>query len=502
MKPFLSIATLLAAFFLAACSDFDGDFTTDPSATLTFEKDTIRFDTVFTTIGSSTKRVKIYNRNSKDVRIANVRLAQGEQSLFRINVDGHYLSGTQSDIEVLAKDSIFLFCEVTVDPRDSDTPILVRDSLIFQLQSGRQQQMILEAYGQDVIILHAPSFETDATLDAARPYLIYDSLVVAPDATLTLAAGTTLCFHSGATLQVHGTLQSLGTLEQPVTLRGDRTDRMFDNLPYDLLSAQWGGIRIFPESTGTTFDYTDLHAATWGIHINEAECTILNSVIHNVDGYGIEARNALLYVANSQISNAQSGCVHLVGGATQMVHTTIAQFYPWNAWYGKALSFTNIENDTIYPLQQADFRNCLITGMTKDEIQGTKAEGDNLDAAFNVLFTGCLVNIDLGDAHDPETAESRALFQYCVNETEPFHQKHKPTEKEANDIVWGRKNFYRFGATGYAYTFELDSLSQARGIGLTPAATAYPTDRLGRPRPATNSDAGCYQYTEPENHDN
>ena len=65
----------MLAFFLttAMCSlqscMKDEEFTTSFSAGIEFEKDTIRFDTVFTTIGSSTKRFKVFNRGDKGVRL-------------------------------------------------------------------------------------------------------------------------------------------------------------------------------------------------------------------------------------------------------------------------------------------------------------------------------------------------------------------------------------------------------------------------------------------------
>ena len=75
----------------------------------------------------------------------------------------------------------------------------------------------------------------DTTLTPRRPIVIYDSLVVAKDVTLTLEAGTQLLFHEGAGIDVRGRLVAHGTLEQPVVLRGDRTDHIFDYLTYDRL---------------------------------------------------------------------------------------------------------------------------------------------------------------------------------------------------------------------------------------------------------------------------
>ena len=55
---------------------------------LTFSVDTIVFDTVFTTVGSTTKQFKIYNPSSKSIQIDEIELMGGDQSPFRLNVDG------------------------------------------------------------------------------------------------------------------------------------------------------------------------------------------------------------------------------------------------------------------------------------------------------------------------------------------------------------------------------------------------------------------------------
>lgn len=54
---------------------------------LTFSKDTLTFDTVFTTIGSTTSKVMVYNKENKAVKIDLIYLAGGASSPFRINVD-------------------------------------------------------------------------------------------------------------------------------------------------------------------------------------------------------------------------------------------------------------------------------------------------------------------------------------------------------------------------------------------------------------------------------
>ena len=53
---------LLLAITLYSCRE--EQLSTDPSLKLTFSKDTVCFDTVFTTIGTSTLRLMVYNKNA------------------------------------------------------------------------------------------------------------------------------------------------------------------------------------------------------------------------------------------------------------------------------------------------------------------------------------------------------------------------------------------------------------------------------------------------------
>ena len=70
----------------AACRRIS--FIEDSGAKLTFSRDTVKFDTVFTTVGSATRSFKIYNPYNENIRISSIELMGGEPSNFRMNVDG------------------------------------------------------------------------------------------------------------------------------------------------------------------------------------------------------------------------------------------------------------------------------------------------------------------------------------------------------------------------------------------------------------------------------
>lgn len=465
---------------VSACS-MDEDFSFPAGGRLTFSADTVSFDTVFTTIGSSTKRITVFNTNDKAVRLPLVRLASGGRSGFRMNLDGQ--SGTSfQDIEINHKDSIFAFIEVTVNPNDADSPLLISDSILFRLPDGAEQKVILQAYGQDVIILRGEHVSEDMTLDAQKPYLIYDSLVVDSGKVLTIDPGVTMCFHYGAELLVRGNIVARGTLDSPITFRGDRTDRLFSYLPYDRTDAQWGGIHIFNLSNNSDniFSFCDIHGGDYGIKIDTYQgpgepntLRILSSSIHNVHGHGLDMKYCLAYISNSQITNAFGNCVNMIGGKAQFNYTTIAQFYPWDSSRGHALYFANVEDSLVYPLHELVFTNCIITGYDKDEMYGTRytPEDGGEDVDFNYDFKYTLILTDTAGIE--ETHYTKCVFDV--------------------DTAFNRtKNFRNIDTKNYIYDFSLDSISKARGIGIN--IPGVQTDKKGTARPAADTDAGCFQY--------
>ena len=494
---FLATVIMLFAWMMVSCSDDDEEFVDSPSAHVYFSEDTVRFDTIFTDVGSATKELIIYNPNNKGVRLSSVRLGSGGISGFRVNLDGQF--NTQfNDVEIFHEDSIFCFIEVTINPHDSDSPILITDSLLFTLSNGATRRVLLEAYGQDVIRMRDVTITSDTTLAPTRPIVVVDSLVIDTGATLTIAAGTMLCFHKGAGLRVHGTLVCNGTLEQPVTMRGDRTDKLFPYLPYDRLDGQWEGIWLYPESHNNIFNYCDIHSGNYGIlapnekdknkqsDYDEDELpkyTITNCIIHNVASDALFLQRTKADIYNSQISNAGGNCVTVVGGTTRFFHCTLAQFYPWNAEHGAALLFTNTMDDVPYPLHLIEFTNSIITGYADDELFGSRMEDS--DAAFKYRFANSLINTVITD-------EEAVDFPGCRFEPDPKEFKDKKEEEQPIN----RATQFRLVDTDiYLYDFRLDTLSTARQLGdgsLTPENCRR--DLRGNLRPTDHPDAGCYQW--------
>ena len=478
IKSWLCIASCILGIFLSgmlfSCDD-EENYTSSPNALLQFSADTVRFDTVFTTIGSSTAGFKVYNRNSESLLIPSIRLAGEGKSGFRVNVDG--MPGVSfSDVELRKKDSLYVFVEVTVNPRDENNPFLIRDSLIFRLAGGAEQRVQLEAYGQDMIVLRGKVFERDTLLSGERPYVVYDSLLVDSGVTLRLSPGTRLHFHSDVSCRVYGTLKAEGTLEQPVVFRGDRLDNLFSYLPYDRLDKQWGGLVFHAGSYDNELRYTDIHSGNFGIVCDSSDAgrsklLLENSVVHNVAGDALQATACRIWVGNSQLTNAGGHCANIRGGDVQFVYSTLANFYPWTL-RGAAL---RLSNEGI-SLERADFRSCIVTGYSSSELLCMRDDSTGL--SFNYSMSNTLLNMP-GDSIYGE----RYVAMQCDS-----------LENEVSRMG----NFPRIDTDIFYYDFSLDSLSVAVGAGsVEDAVRYYPCDRLGRSRLDDGMpDAGAYEWFE------
>ncbi|MCD8318696.1 MAG: hypothetical protein LUC45_07620 [Paraprevotella sp.] len=481
LSVIISVAVALcgAVCGFTAC-DESVSFTTNRAALLSFSTDTVQFDTVISTIGSSTRQLMVYNRNGDGLRIASVRLQKGNDTHFRVNVDGSYLepeSGARAyDFEVRKGDSICVFAEVTMPENGQDAPVALDDTLIFTLESGVEQSVMLAAVGQDAYLWRGKVIDSDTLLEAGRPIVIYDSLSVKEGVTLSMNPGVELYFHDGANLWVHGRIAAAGTMTQPVVFRGDRTDRMFDYLPYDNTPSHWGGIRLEKTSAGNLFDYVDIHSASYGIACDSSstdttKLTLTNSVIHNVGGEGLGIYHCRAYVGNTQVSNTLGHCVAVVGGWAEFVQCTLAQFYPWDASRGDALYLSNRWLEMDYPLEHAYFLNCLVTGYADDVIMGNLKDDQN---DVDYYFGNCVLRT--------VESEDAARFVNVVYE-------------KKGDQGTGQDQFKRFDTDNYLYDFRLDSLSVARDKGALEWAKRYPTDPYGVSRVSdAGPDAGCYEF--------
>jgi len=185
---------LLLALFFSCKKD---NFITDSSAKLEFSTDTVMFDTVFTTIGSTTQQFKIYNRHNEFVKVSSIYLANGNTTKFRLNINGIRATKIEN-VEIPPKDSLFIFVEVTLDPNNTNNPLAIIDSMVC-VTNGNVQDVKLVAFGQDVHLIKGQIIQSQ-TWNNDKPYLVYNSMLVDSLHTLTINAGTKIYFHRGSTM--------------------------------------------------------------------------------------------------------------------------------------------------------------------------------------------------------------------------------------------------------------------------------------------------------------
>jgi len=195
------------------------------------------FDTVFTTIGSTTRILKVFNNYKEKLLISSVKIGGGDMSNFRMNVNG--IAGNEVlDLEIPPKDSIFIFVEVTVDPVGQNMPMVVQDSIEFKTNFNIQKIPVI-AWGQDFHLIKSKLLKNE-TWTNDKPYLVYNYAYVDSLSTLTIEEGAQIHFHKGAGLYVKGKLLVNGTNAEPVIFTADRLETDYKNVP-----EQWNGILLF-----------------------------------------------------------------------------------------------------------------------------------------------------------------------------------------------------------------------------------------------------------------
>lgn len=423
MKIRIVLALVTSIILFAQCKK---DEIFSGSATLAFSQDSILFDTVFTTVGSTTKILKVFNPYKQTVNIANVSIRDGEQSFFRMNVDGR-TGYSIRDVEILPEDSIFIFVEVTIDPKtdyapgEAFNPFIKFDQIIFNT-NGNEQTVDLIAWGQDAIfytpdtyINGLPPFSIipDNTVwTFAKPVVIYGYAVVDSAASLTIEANTQVHFHNGAGLWVykHGTLTVNGEVNAPVVFQGDRLEAVYDDEP-----GQWDRIWINEGANNSVIKNAVVKNAFVGI---QAETLVLteddlskptstnwleleNVIIENASGYGLYGRNYRIKATNTLISNCGLYSVGLTGGGQyNFNHVTVGNYWSINGRQTPAMYISNVYEFprgtiNIRNIDNSTFQNMIVYGNTDTEFD---YEFDT-QATVDVQFDYCLIKttIDVSD---------------------------------------------------------------------------------------------------------
>jgi hypothetical protein len=492
------------------------DFEFSPSTgSLQFSKDTIYLDTVFTNIGSSTYNLKVYNNSNNDISIPSLRLALGEASNYRLSVDG--LAGkTFENIEILAKDSLFIFVESTININNFPNPdgeYLYTDQIEFDAGTNLQKVELVTLV-QDAIFIYPDRDDTtkiietlklniegelvetdlqgrellpeELTFTNTKPYVIYGFAAVPENETLTIEAGSRLHFHdnsgiivlNGASIHVdgaHSTDQEL--LENEVIFEGDRLEPNFSDIP-----GQWGTIWLFEGSINNTFNYATIKNSTIGIlcdgnpELVTDKLNISNSQIYNSSSFGILGRNSSIKGENVVLNNSGlSSFAGVFGGKYNFTHSTIVNY--WNTSFRQfpALLINNFvldeeNNATLADLTEANFNNCIIYGNENIEILLEEIEDESV--VYNFKFTNSLIRFR--DTNDEFTGPNYDFENTARYENSIFNEEPQFMDSDLNALIIGEE-------------------SAAINKGNTSFSSQVPFDILNVNR-TTSPDLGAYQH--------
>ncbi len=479
---YIYILIVITALLSCEKDEFNNE---SANAKLQFSSDTITFDTIFTSIGSITKTLKVYNYNKFDV-ITDINLTGNSSAHFRMNIDG--VSGNkQENIKIPAQDSIFIFLEVTIDPSNNNTPFILSDSIVFKT-GNTKQNIDLVAWGQDAyfhtINTYGDIINGDDTnrfyyhlLDCSipwqndKPHVIYGYAIVDAGETLTINEGCKIYLHKNSGLIIGnpfseisgGTLKINGSLNNEVVFQGDRLDSWYDDIP-----GQWDRIWLFPGSINNEINYAIIKNGNIGIHADTVSntnptVTISNTIIKNMSGIGILGQGANIIAENTVISKCgQYSLACNIGGSYEFTHCTFANYWNYSTRNNPSILLNNYYegadgNIYIRDLEKASFTNCIIDGSLTTEVSFQNQELGQ----FNYIFNHCMLKID------PTINTNNNNYQ--------------------NSIINKTVNF----EDSYASDFYLQINSPAIDAGVN---TIYLTDINGNIR--TNPDIGAYEFIE------
>ncbi|MFC7357566.1 hypothetical protein ACFQO1_07700 [Jejudonia soesokkakensis] len=520
MKYLYGLAILGCLVLWTSCrNDFESVASTGD---LEFSRDTVFLDTIFTNIGSSTYNLKVYNRSDEDINIPTIALGQGEASNYRLNVDG--LPGKSfEDIQILAKDSIFIFVETTFDINTvpgNDTEFLYTDQIVFD--AGPNQQNVelvtlvkdavflfpeqasdgtietlnlgMDANGEDILIEGFFLEDDQLTFTNEKPYVIYGYAAVPPGQTLTVEPGARIFSHANSGILVANTasIKANGApstdpeaMENQIIFEGDRLEPTFADVP-----GQWGTIWCTAGSTDNEFSYVTIKNSVVGILMDSNDgdrtLTLSNVEIYNIANVGILARNGNVYGENVVVNNCgQAALSASLGGTYNFNHCTFA-----NYWTNSFRSFPAVQIDNVLQVSEtefvvedlieANFTNCIIYGNERREL-GFVVEPS---AAFNYNLTNTLIRFEdpNGDFIDNPLYDfsNTALYTNIVLNEDPVFQN---TQNNNFNIEMGTSGAENIGLSNVMPQIDLNGMIRNN----PPDAGAYEATVFPDPEPRPNN---------------
>ena len=486
---------ILMLFVLVGCDD--EHILTGAGDQPTLSTDTLQMGQLLENNSSRTYLLKLYNHCDGELKITSISLRHAAESGYRLNVDGmNGTSFTNSDLLRIAQgDSMFIFVEATFGADPNGALQSQHTDYIDIVCNRKTQTIVLDATSRKIeqhrkLIIDKNTEWTNAQLDKQ----ILDSLIIRRGATLTIRPGVTLYLHDKAGIRVEGTLLCLGEIGKPVTIRGDRTDKMFTNLYYDNLPAQWGSLHIDSTAQGCRFVQTDIHGMTSGIEVDTTDVRFEGCTLRNSDKNLLTFRRSVATLVNCELSNAAGALIEIMGGRYDIVHCTLANYNFSKKITKPSLCLSNMdtEQERPTPLYQCNLLNTIVwlcppKDDSKDDFK------DNLPGVqlqYTKIVTG-------------KNAQGRMLYADSIFHYRFDHCLLYAKGEDDNDFIstlWNEDPKFRTTEKSqYTFDFHLQTSSLAIGSGAAEGtlrcpvnANNDPIDKEGKMRGAIPT-IGCYE---------
>jgi len=438
MTKHIAINISLCISIIAAiisCDDPAEDISNNSSLKLSYSQDTVKFDTILSSVRSITQWFKIYNRNKNALEIDDISLSLGNNSDYNIFVNGQEGKSFQNKT-VYGKDSMLILVTVFVNPMDEDLAYLVKDQVNVSY-NGNQDNVKLVTWGQDAIFLNNETITCNTTWKKGKPYVLDDTVVIAKDCSLTIEAGTRVYIDNNSALEVNGTLIIEGTAKDKVEIRNTRFDEAFKEAP-----GQWNAIFFTESSIGNTIDHAEIRNGSVGLNLETTadpnfELSISNTSIGHMSIAGIRSFGADIEMLNVEVFRCQSELLGIFeGGMVRIDHCTFSN-EPSNFSRSQPSVIFSDEGDDARNLN-VSITNSIVWGDSREELEIELTRGGSVKSVMNNIIKSAEMeleaNNDLSQTQNYPKFRLPVRFNYQIDSLSPARNK-APDSKVEFDLI-------------------------------------------------------------------
>lgn len=426
--------------------------------------DTLKFDTVFTSVGSVTRSLKIINDNNEGITLSSIKMMGGTASPFRLNINGT-AAQEQTNINIPANDSIYLFVSVFINPNNNTNPFILADSISYSW-NGNTAFVQLQAYGRNAVFLRNDSITVNTSWSNTLPYVIIGNLKIKENATLSIPAGTRIYAHANAFIDVYGSLDIEGTKTEPVIFRGDRLDDPYSNQP-----AGWDGIYFNESSINNRMVFAELRNAYNAVVVDKPatnsnpKLLMQQCIIDNAFNMGLFASNTSVNMNNCLVSNCGRNVLLQLGGNYEFINCTMhANYTRYLNHINPAVTVQNYAEQggsTVYGNISVNFINCIIwgsTGNVSDELVFDKQGSGSISATVQ-----------------------NCIYRAAAESPQAVYTNSKRNEDPVFDNI---------DLQNWIFDFHINGAGPGVDAGIS---TLFVQDLDGNNRSITSTDIGCYE---------